>query len=92
VLDPGVDAFVLTPICPLSEFRPIVFPADSLLTVKAYKPRRMLMLIDGHYTRTVSSKFPSITVTRSKNVASFIRFRENFYHRLKSRLLFKGIR
>jgi NAD+ kinase len=92
VLDPGVDAFVLTPICPLSEFRPIVFPADSLLTVKAYKPRRMLILIDGHYTRTVNSRFPSVTVTRSKNVASFIRFRENFYHRLKSRLLFKGIR
>jgi NAD+ kinase len=90
VLDPCVDAFVLTPICPLSEFRPIVFPADSLLTVKPYKPRRMLILIDGHYTRIISSKFPSVTVTRSKNVASFIRFRENFYHRLKSRLLFKG--
>jgi NAD+ kinase len=92
VLDPCVDAFVLTPICPLSEFRPIVFPADSLLTVKAYKPRRMLILIDGHYNRIISSKFPSVTVTRSKNMASFIRFRENFYHRLKSRLLFKGIR
>jgi NAD+ kinase len=92
VLDPGVDAFVLTPVCPLSEFRPIVFPADSLLTIKAYKPRRMLILIDGHYTRIISSKSPSVTVTRSRNVASFIRFRENFYHRLKSRLLFKGIR
>jgi len=92
VLDPGVDAFVLTPICPLSEFRPIVFPADSILTVKAYKPRRMLILIDGHYTRIISSKFPSVKITRSKNVASFIRFREDFYHRLKSRLLFKGIR
>jgi NAD+ kinase len=92
VLDPLVNAFVLTPVCPLSDFRPIVFPADSLLTVKTCKPRRMLILIDGHFTKTVSSKLPSVTITRSKHVASFIRFREDFYHRLKSRMLFKGMR
>lgn len=92
VLDPGVDAFVLTPVCPLTGFRPIVFPADSLLTVKIRKPRRMLILVDGHYAKIIRSKVPSVTVTRSKHVASFIRFREDFYHRLKSRLLFKGMR
>lgn len=92
VLDPCVDAFVLTPVCPLTGFRPIVFPADSLLTVKIRKPRRMLILVDGHYAKIIRSKVPSVTVTRSKHVASFIRFREDFYHRLKSRLLFKGMR
>lgn len=91
VLDPGVDAFVLTPICPLTDFRPIVFPADSQLTVEIRKPKRVLVLIDGQYTQIVSSKLPSITVTRSEHETSFIRFREDFYHRLKSRLLFKGM-
>jgi NAD+ kinase len=90
VLDLGVDAFVLTPVCPLTDFRPIVFPAASHLTIEALKPRRMLILIDGQYTKIISSKTPSVTITRSKDETSFIRFREDFYPRLKSRLLFKG--
>jgi hypothetical protein len=32
-----------------------------------------------------------LTITRSKNVTSFIRFGEDFYLRLRSRLLFKGM-
>jgi hypothetical protein len=32
-----------------------------------------------------------LTVTRSKNVTSFIRFKDDFYNRLRSRLLFKGM-
>jgi len=90
VLDPGVNAFVLTPICPLTDFRPIVFPADSHLTVETLKPRKMLVLIDGQYTQTISSRAPSVTITRSKHETSFIRFTEDFYNRLKSRLLFKA--
>jgi NAD+ kinase len=90
VLDPNVNSFVLTPICPLTDFRSVVFPAESTLTVEADKPKRMLVLIDGRYTKLVRSKFPSVTVTRSKYETSFIRFGENFYDRLRSRLLFKG--
>jgi len=92
VLDLGIDAFVLTPICPLSVFHPIVFPADSYLTIAVDKPKRMHVLIDGHYRQIIKSKLPSLTVTRSKYETSFIRFRENFYHRLRSRLLFKGMK
>ena len=90
VLDPGVSAFVLTPICPLRDFRPVVFPADSSLTVEVLKPKRMLVLVDGQQTQLVRSKKPSITVTRSGFESSFVRFKENFYDRLQSRLLFKG--
>lgn len=92
VLDPGVDAFVLTPICPLSVFHPIVFPADSVLTIEVNKPRNTHILIDGHSCQLVSCRQPGLTVTRSKNETSFIRFRENFYHRLRSRLLFRGMK
>jgi len=91
VLDPSVDAFVLTPVCALSVFRSIVFPADSSLKVEVVRPRRILVVIDGHHRQILSSKLPSLTVRRSKHVTSFIRFKENFYHRLRSRLLFKGL-
>jgi NAD+ kinase len=90
VLDPEVDAFVLTPICSLTVFRSLVFPADSKVTIQTIRPKRMLVLIDGNYRQLVTSKNPTLTVTRSKNVTSFIRFKDDFYHRLRSRLLFKG--
>jgi NAD+ kinase len=92
VLDPSVDAFVLTPICPLTDFRSVVFPGNSSLTVEVLRPNKMLVLIDGQFNRLISSKLPTVTVTRSKNETSFIRFTDNFYDRLRSRLLFKGMR
>jgi NAD+ kinase len=91
VLDPSVDAFVLTPICPLSVFHPIVFPAESVLTIDVKKPRKTHILIDGHSRQLVSCRQPGLTVTRSENETSFIRFGENFYHRLRSRLIFRGM-
>ena len=90
VLDPGVDAFVLTPVCALSVLRSIVFPANSSLTVEVIRPKKVLTIVDGHHRQIISSKIPSLTVTRSKHETSFIRFKKNFYHRLRSRLLFKG--
>jgi NAD+ kinase len=92
VLDPGLDAFVLTPVCPLSIFRPIVFPANTILKIEVSKPRKTQMLIDGHYKKPVGARLACLTVTRSRNVTSFIRFSENFYPRLRSRLVFRGMR
>jgi len=91
VLDPRVNAFVLTPICALTIFRSIVFPADSTLTVEVIRPKKILVLIDGHYSQLIKSMHPSLTVTSSKYETHFIRFKENFYDRLRSRLLFKGM-
>jgi NAD+ kinase len=91
VLDPEVDAFILTPICSLTVFRSLIFSADSKVTIEVIRPKEVLVLIDGNYRQFVTSKNPTLTITRSKNVASFIRFRDDFYHRLRSRLLFKGM-
>ncbi len=92
VLDPGVNAFVITPIIPLSIFRPIVFPSNTQLTIEVIKSRRTQILVDGHYRQIATSKLPRIKITRSKNETSFIRFTHNFYDRLRNRLFFKGIR
>ena len=90
VLDPAVNAFVLTPVCPLSIFQPIVFPANTRLTIEVKKPRKTQVLIDGHHRQLVTSRLPHVDVTRSKHETSFIRFEENYYQRLRSRLVFKG--
>ena len=91
VLDLDVDAFVLTPICSLTVFRSLVFPADSKVMIKSIRPKRMLVLVDGYHHQLLSAETPTLTVTRSKNVTSFIRFKEDYYGRLRNRLLFKGM-
>lgn len=91
VLDPEVDAFALTPICSLTVFRSLIFSADSKVTIEAIRPRETLVLIDGNYRKLVKLGNHKLTIVRSKNVTSLIRFREDFYNRLRSRLLFKGM-
>ncbi|MEM1588907.1 MAG: NAD(+)/NADH kinase [Candidatus Bathyarchaeia archaeon] len=91
VLDPSVEAFVLTPVCSLSVLRSIVFPADSKINVKVLRPERVLAVVDGAYKEFVNSPKECIMVTRSENETAFIRFRENFYSRLRSRLIFRGV-
>jgi NAD+ kinase len=90
VLDMNVDAFVLTPICSLTVFRSLVFPADSKITIKAIRPKEMLVLVDGNYRQHLTSD-NALTVSRSKNVTSFIRFKDDYYDRLQNRLLFEGM-
>ena len=90
VLDPAVDAFVVTPICSLTVFPSLVFPADSTITFNVFSPKETLVLIDGKYRKLVNDNSPILKVTVSKNVTSFIRFETDFYDRLRSRLLFKG--
>ena len=88
ILDPEVGAFVLTPICPIPVFRPIVFPAKSTVSVELLKPQSASIVIDGHYQTEIGPKKPRVTVTKSEYETSFIRLKSDFYGRLKGRLLF----
>ena len=90
VLDPAAGAFVVTPICSLTVFHSLVFPAKSTITFKVVKAEEILVIIDGKYRKKINCKETTLTVTISKNVTSFIRFENDFYDRLKNRLLFKG--
>ena len=90
VLDSEVEAFVLTPICSLTVFHSLVLPTDSIINFNVLRPEKMLVLIDGNYRKTINTDRLTLTVTKSKNVTSFIRFESNFYDRLRNRLLFKG--
>jgi len=88
VLDPEVDAFVLTPICPLTVFHPFVFSAKSAVSIELLKPKEAFVVVDGHFQRETGPKENRVTVAKSEHKSSFIRFKENFYHRLKARILF----
>lgn len=88
VIDPDVRAFVFTPIAPLTVFHPIVFSTDSTVNVELLKPKCATIVIDGRYQVKATPKNSKITVTKSENESSFVRFKEDFYHRLKARLLF----
>jgi NAD+ kinase len=89
VLDREVDGFVLTPICSLTVFHSLVFPANSTITFNVERPKEMLVLVDGNFRKLISAD-EILKVTRSKNITSFIRFETDFYDRLRNRLLFKG--
>lgn len=88
VIDPDVQAFVFTPIAPLTVFHPIVFSAESTLHVDFLSPKKAVVVIDGDYQTETGSKKTRITVTKSEYTSSFVRFSEDFYRRLQGRLLF----
>lgn len=88
LLDPDTEAFGLTPICPLTPAHPIVLPSDSVIRVEPIKPKpNIQVFIDGQYQTKMEEK-SALTIKKSSHHASFIRFGQNFYNRLKSRLLF----
>ncbi|MEM2916826.1 MAG: NAD(+)/NADH kinase [Candidatus Bathyarchaeia archaeon] len=87
LLDPEIDAFVLTPVCPLSVFHPIVFPSKSTVTIEILRPRKITVVIDGDYREIIEAEKPKLRMAKSMYESSFIRFRTSFYQRLKSRLL-----
>lgn len=88
VLDPDLDGFVFTPICPLTIFHPVVFSAKSPISVELLKPKKAIVVVDGHYSTEMNPEEPRITVVESEYESSFVRFKGDFYSRLKGRLLF----
>jgi len=88
IIDLNLDAFVLTPVCPITFIRPIVFSSSSEVTLELLKPKTAMVVIDGDYQKEIDEKTALITIKRSEYESSFIRFEGSFYHRLKARLLF----
>jgi NAD+ kinase len=88
VIDPDVQAFVFTPIAPLTVFHPIVFSADSTIHIELQRPKKAIIVIDGHYQTETTPQLSRMTITKSEHESTFIRFTGDFYHRLKGRLLF----
>lgn len=88
VLDPELDGFVFTPICPLTVFHPIVFSAKASISIELLNPKKAHVVVDGHHKVKMTPKEARIKVIKSEHESSFVRFEDGFYRRLKGRLLF----
>ena len=89
VLDRDMEAFVVTAVCPLIPFRPIVFPKNSTITIKARRPQKISIIIDGYHQEILEAG-KKISIKISENSTRFVRFKEDFYQRLRGRLLYSG--
>lgn len=87
ILDPEVDALVLTPVCPISLMRSIVFPSSSHIMVELLRPKAAVIVIDGDYQKNIGDGETKVAVRISEHKSRFIRFEDGFYKRLKDRLL-----
>jgi len=87
ILAPSVKAMIVTAVCPLSPFRSIVVPMESVVEVELTKPgAEAIVVIDGMIQGRMGEG-ERIKVRESEHRAVFIRF-QSFYSRLKNRLLF----
>ena len=89
VVLPGLDCFVLTPICPHTlNARPVVVSADERITVRMVDDRGGAQaVLDGRRVIMLDRECPEITIRRSVRQARFVRLRErNYYGLLRNKL------
>ena len=87
VVAPGLDAIVLTPICPHSMgVRAMVLPPTAVVELRAAAGADSQVVIDGQRVRAVEAN-RSVRIGRSERVARFIRLNErDFFQTLKGKL------
>lgn len=89
VVLPGLECFVLTPICPHTlNARPVVVSADECITVRMVDDRGGAQaVLDGRRAIMLDREHPEITIRRSVRQARFVRLNEkNYYGLLRSKL------
>jgi len=89
VVLPGLECFVLTPICPHTlNARPVVVSADERITVRMVDDRGGAQaVLDGRRAIMLDREHPEITIRRSVRQARFVRLNEkNYYGLLRSKL------
>ena len=89
IVAPGLECFVLTPICPHTmNARPVVASADERITIRIIdKPDEATAVFDGRRTFHFSRENSEITLVRSVRKARFIRLHErNYFEMLHGKL------
>ena len=87
IVDPRVDCFALVPLAAFSlSSRPMVLPADTVMQLRLLqRDKEAILVIDGQQEIEMREG-DTLTLWSSEERAKFVRFRQQFYHRLKSRL------
>lgn len=91
IVVPGVDAFVITPICPHTlAVRPIVVPATSTIALRVLdpvpRPEDLLVSLDGQSTGHLAPR-QDVTVVKAQQPVLLAQINdESFYKRLTRKL------
>jgi NAD+ kinase len=89
IVDPKLNALLIVPVCPLSaNFKPYIVPSNVEVSIKPELPADVdwIVGVDGHSVKKLSPP-RTVKVKRSSREAVFLRRKENFYERLKRRLM-----
>ncbi len=96
IVHPGMDAIVVTPICPLSlSSRPVVLPSGSVVSVWPLADPGITtkLWMDGVMATSI---WPGqrVDISMAKHMAQFVLLRQNqsYYQTLRNKLLWAGAR
>ncbi len=89
VVDPGLDLFIITPICSNSLYdRPIILNGDSVIKVDTDKSQgaEIFLTVDGEVSVKVEHG-DSLTIKRAKHTAKLIKIKDcSFYDTLSEKM------
>lgn len=87
IVDPRMDCLALVPLAAFSlSSRPMILPPDTVLQLRIMqREKEAIVVVDGQQDR-VLHEGSTLNLYASEERARFVRFRQQFYHRLKSRL------
>jgi len=88
IIVPSVDSIVITPVCPHTlAVRPLVVPADEVITVQALEPRQpIFMHVDGREGPHLEPA-DKILVTKGEALVPLVRFPgQTFFSTLRRKL------
>ncbi|MDR3302208.1 MAG: NAD(+)/NADH kinase [Spirochaetaceae bacterium] len=89
ILDPEMEALILNPICPFTLLhRPLVMPANELITVNIEKEQRsgVLLTIDGQVTEALESSDRVLLCKAESKARLLASDKKAFYRALHSKL------
>ena len=89
VVLPGLDCFLLTPVCPHTlNARPVVLSANDRITVRMIDDRGGAQaVLDGRKVIPMAGQYSEITISRSERQARFVHLKErNYIGLLRSKL------
>ena len=89
IVSPGLDCFVLTPVCPhMLNVRPVVLSASDSITVRTTDDRsEARAVLDGRKFIPLKGENAGITIRRSARNAKFIRLHDrNYFDLLRGKL------
>ena len=89
VVLPGLDCFLLTPVCPHTlNARPVVVSSDVKITIRMLDDRGGAQaVLDGRHVIPLTQGNPGITISKSDRSVRFVRLEEkNYFGLLRSKL------